>query len=83
MKALRSSIVEVDMSGALNIVNPPYAARQRRFLSSADKGRAEFFVDLPDFLYAVDIGLVNAFRPAAAAVIASGTELAINSARAP
>ena len=61
---------------------------QRLFLSRtnfspADKRRAEFFVDLPDFFYAVDVRLVNAFRPAAAAVIASGAELAVNPACAP
>lgn len=53
------------------------------FSSSADKRRTEIFVDFPDFLYAVDIRLINAFDPAATAVIASGAEFAVYSACAP
>jgi hypothetical protein len=75
MNALRSSTVESARSGALYIDHSPD--------SSADKWRAEFFVDFPDFLYAIDIRLINAFDPAATAVIASGAEFAVYSACAP
>ena len=65
------------MSGAVNII---IAISPN---SPADKWCAEFFVDFPDFLYAIDIRLINAFNPAATAVIASGAEFAVYSACAP
>jgi hypothetical protein len=77
MYALRSSTVESAMSGAVNII---IAISPN---SPADKWCAEFFVDFPDFLYAIDIRLINAFDPAATAVIASGAEFAVYSACAP
>ena len=83
MNALRSSAVEVAISGAINIVTPFAAAPAAASLLSANKRRAELFVDFPDFLYAVYIRLINAFCPAAAAIVTPGTEFTVYSASAP
>ena len=53
------------------------------FWLSADERRAEFFIDLPNFLYSVNIRLINAFCPAAAAIVTPGTEFTVYSASAP
>ena len=78
IKALRSSTVESLMSGAWIIVVPFSQIR-----SAPDERCAEFFVDFSNFLYSVDVGLVDALDPAAAAIIAAGTEFAVNAACAP
>ena len=78
IKALRSSAVELFMSGAWIIVVPFSQIR-----SAPDERCAEFFVDFSNFLYSVDVGLVDALDPAAAAIVAAGTEFTINSACSP
>ena len=50
---------------------------------SADKRCTKFCIDLSDLLFAVDIRLVNALDSASAAVVASGTELAVDPACPP
>ena len=49
----------------------------------SDEGRGVFRVYLGDFLFAVDIGLINRFNPAATAVVAARAKLAFSSAIAP
>jgi len=50
---------------------------------SPDKGSPVFLVDFADFLFSVDIRLVDAFRSSAAPVVAAGAEFTVHSAAAP
>ena len=50
---------------------------------SPQKVRAVFSVDFPEFLFSVDIRLVNGFRSSPAPVVAPGAELAVDPARTP
>ena len=50
---------------------------------SSDKRSVVLRIDFPDFLQAIDIGLVDALDSSAAAVVAAGTELAVDAACAP
>ena len=50
---------------------------------SPHKRRAVFLVDLPQLLQAVDVGLIDAFDPPAAAVVAAGAEFTFRTAGIP
>ena len=65
----------------------PRILESRRFSAaftlSPDKRCVVLRIDFPDFLYAIDIGLVDALNAAPAAVVTAGAELAVDAARAP
>ena len=65
----------------------PRILKNRRFSAaftlSPDKRGVVLRIDFPDFLYAIDIGLVDALNAAPAAVVTAGAELAVAAARAP
>ena len=41
------------------------------------------FIDIPDLFQSINIRLIDAFNPSAAAIVAAGTELAVNAAGPP